>query len=296
MAEVVGGTGNIAGAAVLACQTGTTTNGDAALQNIGAANILRLDSNAVGTPIKISALLIGDDQANPPDPLRFGVTAPISLAGRTTDLTLTSAQYQNQTLEFSGTPGVGAAFNIVLPNIAGFAKIFDLSAVTQFTATISVKAGSSSVILPGPACWVWYDGTTMHAQPMSAGPRTSQASNTAGTTLTAAFQTIAAIVVSSDVGDNIVVHVGSCASGTIATLLSYQLLIDGTPAETNPDFTNISSSLGLSLYARTFYLASVSRGVHTISLQARNTGGGTVTTAGLNNSGPDKIVAIVSKV
>jgi hypothetical protein len=251
---------------------GFTTGGDVQLFDSFGNLSLRVDGQ--NSEIKISQPLIGDDVNN--DPLRFGVTLPISLAGRSTNLTLTNVQYQNQTIEFNGTPAINAVFSIVFPNVTGWAKIVDLSAVdmTSSHAEISVAAGSSTALLQGPTpkYWVWYDGTTIHAGPMSVGIMQTFFENAAGTTLTTAFQNLTTTInLTTNVGDKVIIHAESLySSGTLSSdTITYRLVVDGATVLIT-DALASSTASGTFSYARTFEWVAT-QGTHSINFQAETT-------------------------
>jgi hypothetical protein len=263
-----------------------TTNGDVQIFDGSSNLVFRVDGP--NRTNKVSGPLIGDSTTN--DSLRFGVTTPISLAGRSTDLTLTNVQYANQTMTFNGTPAA-ATFNLVLPNVAGFTKVFDLTSVTPGVATISAKAGTSSVLLsPGRATTVWYDGTTLHALTGAGLVETDSATDTGVSLVIGPYTTLVAsgVSVTLAAGEKLIIDVASllntAGSGAGTLAAQYQVTVDASVVSHDAISTDNTRTGYNQPYARSIEVTGLSAGTHTVDFQARTDNTSTATYIANNNS------------
>jgi len=288
--SIAGGVGANGGSVALSPGNGGTKSGDIELFDGNANLCFRVDGD--NTINKLSAPLLGDETTN--DPLRFGVTSPIGLGGRSTDLALNPAQYANQTITFSGTPAASSTFSIVLPNVPGFTKVLDLTSVAPGVATlISAKAGTSTAPLsPGRATVVWYDGTTLHSL-TSAGLIQSQSSSATGAVLTKPGYTSltaggSGITMTLAAGEKLIIDVsallvtGSPGAGTLSA--QYRVVVDAAEVSNDDISTDNLLTAYVQPYSRTVEVTGLSAGVHTVDFQARIDAGSAATFTSNNNT------------
>jgi hypothetical protein len=102
-----------------------------------------------GGATRFSGAVLGDPTTS--SPLEMGVSSPISIAGTgTVNITLTSSQYTNQDIQFSGTPSALSQVHIILPTIAGGASgycvmlDFTQATMTGWTGGMIFYIGSTS--------------------------------------------------------------------------------------------------------------------------------------------------------
>jgi hypothetical protein len=273
-----GGGSSTGGAVLIQPGSGSFVNGDVHINFGSGASALRVisASNSIG----LSAPLLGDITTS--DPLRFGVSAPISLSGAV-DVTLTPTQYRNFTLRFSGTPA--APFNINFPNQAGYTKLLDFSQVnmSSLSTSLTIKIGAVTAVLPntfrstgsGPVVLMSWDGTTIDLTPAITQTETAYASGGVialnSVTYTSVLSSVATIKVDRSANLDIWVSANLGYTGTplsTAARFTMKILIDGSPLVAN-DFVSVSVSTATEIYNQ--YARNVrtilAPGTHTIDLQ-----------------------------
>jgi hypothetical protein len=106
--------------------------------------------------IVIFGTIKGDNTAN--DPLRFGLNS-VALS-TSTPVTLTSAQYNTQTLKFTGA--ISNDINVVLPNSSGYSKLIDNTTTGNFNVLVGVSGQVSPIAFyPGQKGWIYCDGSNI---------------------------------------------------------------------------------------------------------------------------------------
>lgn len=114
----------------------------------GLASALRVEDSEAQAGVKVGVQLMGDDLESAP--LQMGVSAAHSLSSLsgTVTVTLTSAEYVNHVVRFSGTPGA-VLLTVDLPAIAGGASGYSMfldftGVVTSAMSALCFKVGSGS--------------------------------------------------------------------------------------------------------------------------------------------------------
>jgi hypothetical protein len=285
----------IGGSVIVQGGLGGTQNGDIILRFANSTEALRV--SGANRDIEIAAPLVGDISQS--DPLRFGVSAPISLTG-SSDITLTPTQYQNFTLRFTGTPS--GSYNIVFPPQAGYTKVLDFSQVTLNNVTLTIKIGGATAAVPitgpfnpgglGPTVIMSWDGTTIRLSPAPVLYDVAYGFGTNTTINHSTYTRVAQIVnITVNTPANLDIWVSASLSNEFQNITAstdpnkFQIVVDGIVVQTDqvnvPPILPNSTYNYFSEYARNTRVL-VAAGSHTVVFQIASTSDANLTSTALS--------------